>query len=1518
MRYIALAALAALVMTLSAQAQLAGQADLSLAAKVGSINREVTVVRTAGEGKIYIAGNFTQVHGVSRDRLARLNADGTLDDTFIPGSGFKQQGYSSQVEIHALVIQTDGKLLVGGRFTNYGGKTHNGVLRLHSNGILDTSFNTGTGANGSVETITLQPDGKLILTGYFTSFGGKSCGGIARININGSVDTTFKHGADAQGSSVAALGLQSDGKIVVAGYFSQWSSANNTPTERIARLNSNGMLDTTFAIGTGADGSINAMQIQPDNKMVIVGNFTHFNGTPRNRIARLNSDGTLDSSFSGGTGFATPLQGVLSLVRQTDGKLVIGGDFASYNGTPCKGIVRINENASIDSSFDAGAGPGGYFYIDTNGWKPGKILFLELQADDRLLVGGGFAIFDDAAHSRVVRLASNGAVDPAFLPGSGLWADHERAEEISDVLIQADGKKIIGGHFSRIDNVKINSIARLNDDGSRDLSFNTGTGIGLPSAPRYAQVITLAMQSDGKVIIAGTFTHVNGTARGHIARLNANGTLDAGFSQGTGAAGRGDAAFVSIRAVAVQADGKIVIGGTFVSFNGTPCKNIVRLNSDGSLDNTFQSGPGARRHSIIDCIVADIEVLPGGKLMICGDFDYYAETYRKGVARLNSNGSLDTSFDADLAKGAEYPYYSGIVSDVAIQTDGKLLICGTFDPPGPSPRRVVRLTSNGGKDSTFSAFADLGNIMNVGTLKLQADGRILCLGYRSAAPGDGIPMSGRMLRLNSNGSFDNRLPICSGDPESRFAAVGIQADGKLVLTGRFNGCNGSVGGGISRIFNDLDSLGNAFSFSTSVYLVPPANNQVDVVITRTRADAAASVTLTTQNGTAGGAYNAAVAGVDYQALQTTVTFDVGVTSVTQPVTLIPRTNAPPNRRFILSLGDPTSGMALGSTPLAEVRLRTVDITGPTLTITTPSASTKVLGTVSPVTVSGTTSDPLGMDRVEMEYEGTVFTVSLGGQAKSTPVPWSIQFTPKTEGPVTLVFSAHDPSGNKSTVTRSFVYERRYELTAAREVPVGAAFDKAGTLTIKALPTPSATLLTPALPAAAASRWAVLAGTHISATAAAKSGYVFSHWSGLPVGAVVRGTAASFIMPVADVPALKAVFIANPFIQGGFAAQGLKPLFQGLLRPDGETEGSNGSVGFLSAALTSTTGTLSGKLWMDGRVTSFTAVMHGNGALWFVSGSTLSPTLAFAGHELTMNWTTQGLAMTVNHSGGGGSTGLARMPLYTKASLVRPGLMDAAGKQGYYTLALPAAAQNPSIPASDFPQGSGFATVTLLKSGTFTLSGALAEGTKITASGYLAAGDDGQIFVALPTPGGRTTNGSLLGTLRFDESQPDTDVDSADMTWFRPVAETKVTVVQPYRSGWPGGITLGAVGALYDAIIPAQTALGVTAPTANGNARLLFQQGKLPSPASIAFNLDGNKVIKLNPTDKTWSLVLTSKTGLISGTFSPQGDNASSKLPTFSGLLLQKGANRNFWGFFLSNRVGDLSPASGDVSLSVPD
>lgn len=286
-------------------------------------------------GQILIVGDFTQVDGQAHPHLVRLNRDGSVDDTFGGINLTNPPWDAASGQIYDLVRQENDQLILGGQFVTVNGQAHKNLVRLNSDGTVDGTFNASLddGTPGSLRALALQPDGKLLVGGYFNTVNhGTPRTKLARFNSDGSLDATFQVVLD---DNLESIQLQSDGQIVIAGYF---STVNGQPRPTLARLSPTGALDPSFNVAvTGwVDG---AVALQPDGKILIAGDFSAINGQTRTRLARLLPDGALDPTFVASTdgtvrafGWIPDLSGVVQLAIKT-GVTTCTADGFALDGT---------------------------------------------------------------------------------------------------------------------------------------------------------------------------------------------------------------------------------------------------------------------------------------------------------------------------------------------------------------------------------------------------------------------------------------------------------------------------------------------------------------------------------------------------------------------------------------------------------------------------------------------------------------------------------------------------------------------------------------------------------------------------------------------------------------------------------------------------------------------------------------------------------------------------------------------------------------------------------------------------------------------------------------------------------------------------------------------------------------------------------------------------------------------------------------------------------------------------------
>lgn len=615
-------------------------------------------------GKIIVVGSF-EIGGYKN--IFRLNTDGTLDNSF---TGLNLELYN---QIYSVSIKEDGRIIIGGNFPF-------GLKCLLTDGSNDNTFNAGTSQYDKILSTFIQTDGKILIGGRFASYAGVERSRIARLETDGALDYSFDPGTGVIGvfnetTNVTAISVQDDGKILIGGFFTEY---NGIERNNLARINSDGTLDTGFISNSGPVGFI-SITMQQDNKMIVSGNFAERNG-----VARLNNDGSLDYSFNrrGGANSTVYCSSI-----QSDNKILIGGYFTAYNDINRNGIARLNPDGSIDGSFDPGSGallvpyPGG-------GYMTGSIYSIANQSDLKILVGGSFSEFNGSPAKNIARLNIDGSLDNAFNTGSGANGT------VYATAIQNDGRIIAGGSFNSFNGTSRNNLIRLNANGTIDYSFNL--------AEPNDVVNCIIVLNDGKILIAGAFTSVNGATRNGIALLSTDGALDESFDPGLGI-DDDLLLYASVNAMVLQKDGKVLIGGAFTSYNGMPRNRIARLNINGSLDTLFNPAIGFNDSiytSQQSAIIFTLSILNNGKILAGGRFTSFNNTLINNFACLNSDGSLDDSFETGVGMNS-------LVRSMSNQNDGRIIVAGAFTSyNGLGKNRIARLNSySTGIESSGSAIS---------------------------------------------------------------------------------------------------------------------------------------------------------------------------------------------------------------------------------------------------------------------------------------------------------------------------------------------------------------------------------------------------------------------------------------------------------------------------------------------------------------------------------------------------------------------------------------------------------------------------------------------------------------------------------------------------------------------------------------------------------------------------------------------------------------------------------------------
>jgi uncharacterized delta-60 repeat protein len=460
--------------------------------------------------------------------------------------------------------------------------------------------------------------------------------------------------AVATGLMVAAFATGCGGNDLLAGSLDKhFGKASDGTPDGIVSL----------SLGSGND-SAKGMAVQADGKVIVAGTSTSTGGSSNIVIERFNSDGTLDSSFGAdGNSDGTP-DGVVNLdlgtssddakavAIQADGKIVVAGNSTPTGGSSNVVLARLDKNGKLDATFGADGNADG---------------------------------------------TPDGVVEVSFGNGD---------DAVDAIAIQLDGKIVVAGDTTSNSGGSQNMmVARVNANGSLDATFGAGNADGTPDGvvsislgDGNDEAKAVAIQADGKIVIAGNTVGSDDSSNIAVARLNSDGSLDVTFGAGNADGTQDGVVAISLsngddkaKAVALQADGKILVGGVTVAADNSSNVAVARLNSDGTADVNFGAGTadGTSDGSVSVSFGAGDDKLKGlllqadGKILIAGSNTAADGSSNAVVARLNSNGALDSSFGEDSSDGTP----NGVVSislgngddsaeALALQADGKILIAG--------------------------------------------------------------------------------------------------------------------------------------------------------------------------------------------------------------------------------------------------------------------------------------------------------------------------------------------------------------------------------------------------------------------------------------------------------------------------------------------------------------------------------------------------------------------------------------------------------------------------------------------------------------------------------------------------------------------------------------------------------------------------------------------------------------------------------------------------------------------------
>lgn len=723
-----------------------------------SIDGSVSKIVPLADGKILVGGVQGGGH-TTFDGMLRLNANGSLDTSFLSGptAGIFGPGVAA-APFRTFELLPTGQIVAGGRFSSVQGSMRSNVAQLLPDGMRDPSFVPGDGPNNEVTAIGVQAGGGILIAGSFTRVNGAERRGLARLHGNPAppvfvldgnrplldvdlltpleatlrVDVlgsppptvtwyfedepvgsgpilTVNQTVPANQGTYYAVVENSFGVTVTSPITMSFDSGPPVITEPPRDAPANPLGTAVFAVqATGAlplqyqwkrngqpiAGETNRilrvfvadLQAGGDDYTVEVRNFLQAAESSPARVV-LSRIGTRNSCFyhytlpagindhfiqcQPPTAFDFPnYTPAESVAYQPGGFVVIGGGAftrgSQWSDSPPPYLMRFTEwgaraydgEGRPDATVrKVATGPDGSVYV-AGDFKN------VLHADGSLLAARpGLAKYD--ADLRFVA-----AFAPTILPASA---------QVTALLVQPDGKVLVGGTFSNVNGVATLGVVRLLSDGQNDPAFHSGI-----TYLNYAVPRALALQSDGKILLGGQGAYYgagappSGEFRNQLCRLNPEGSWDSSFETTGGAANAGYVE--SVNRIVVQPDDRILISGFIARWGGVNRNGLARLLPDGALDPSFDPGSGP------DATISSMALLPDGRVMVTGSFSSFDGVNRRGIVRLRGDGSVDEGY---------YPPTINAGRDLVSLPDGGAMVVGSFNsgpftPPTGEPTVSTR------------------------------------------------------------------------------------------------------------------------------------------------------------------------------------------------------------------------------------------------------------------------------------------------------------------------------------------------------------------------------------------------------------------------------------------------------------------------------------------------------------------------------------------------------------------------------------------------------------------------------------------------------------------------------------------------------------------------------------------------------------------------------------------------------------------------------------------------------------
>ncbi|MGA2749443.1 MAG: Calx-beta domain-containing protein [Verrucomicrobiota bacterium] len=1004
----------------------------------------ITVVRTNGTvGTVtvaYTTANGTNVPAPYQPALAGTNY-GAISNTLTFGPGVTSQSFVVPIfytpdetnianRIFTVTLFNGNPSAVAGQFPKTATVTIlDNQLVLSPAGSVDQTTLQGTGFNNFVQSLALQPNNSLLVGGNFTFFNSFPFDYAGRLLPDCAYDNSFLQNlAGGSGTVERILSLapnagQTNGSIMVVGAFTNFNQVN---LNGIARLNLDGSLDETFNPGSGADSTIFALAEQllpaaqtnlpPVPFYVIAGNFANYDGAHASGVARLTQAGLLDSTFNIGGGVTSSNAAVYAVAIEPNNQILLGGDFTAFNNAAHHHLLRLNVDGSVDTNFAAFDGVSS----DING----SVRAIQVQPDSRILIGGLFTSVNGSNYNYLARLNNDGTLDTNFNIGPGC------NNSVLALALDSQSRILVGGEFSEASGVSRNGITRLNPDGTVDPTINFGFGAN-------GFIDTIVIETNDEIDLGGGFTSFNNTPEGNFVRVYGGANAGDGslqFIQQTFGVlesasnavitiqrlgGEGTAAQPTVSAVFFTSDGTAVNPGNYIGVTNTvifPLGETFRTINVPIIDNTAVGPDLSVNLDLTNSVYAGIGPRASAMLIITNvnsAVSFSANSYRQSASVPSGYAAIPVVREGNPNNTVYVTVYTGTngtavpFTNYVPETNAMVFVPGVLTnyflvPLINSPTQFGDLTvdlemtgvTNAVETAPDSAVLTIGTVNNApGVLAFSQTNYAVSEGATNALIGI----------IRTNGTYGNVVVTLTTSNLTAVAGVNYAAvatnvtfsDGESAKTVAIpvfqqsiagpdvtvqltlsNPQNGATIGGLAQEVLTIENDIANFSFGQASYFTPECNCSVTLEILRSGpTNTAVQVYYTTSSPTNANDTNGfAVPNVDYVPVPPTlIPFAPGETFQTVPINIIQGNSVNGLETFFVNLTNPSPGVQIGVPGTASVGIVS-DVTGfafSTTNYTIGENGSNVLITVNrinpntgPVSVDFTTADASASNLVD--------------------------------------------------------------------------------------------------------------------------------------------------------------------------------------------------------------------------------------------------------------------------------------------------------------------------------------------------------------------------------------------------------------------------------------------------------------------------------------------------------------------------------------------------------------------------